>query len=318
MFSGVDIGRTLRVALLSGVFDAPARAAVQTFVQYNGFFGCSTCTIEGESRKTKKGGSKRVFPFEMSAAGPGQGNIAASRSHEDTIAKSKEAFETGKSVCGVKNPSWLITCPGFNIIRGVTVDYMHTVCLGVMKLLLTLWTGTEHKGKPYSVFSSLSTLEDRLSAIQPPNRVGRLPKPLAEVKDWKASEYRAFLLFYGLPCLRGILPDDYHNHFSFLVRGIYILLGDSISEAEIERAGQDLKQFYATFSELYGEHGDLETMNIHSLMHLAEKVEDLGPLWTHSCFFLRRPKQRFQIIVLRNTAFCSTDMFSRCHAAVSS
>ena len=38
---------TVKAVLLSAVFDAPARAAVQNFVQFNGYFGCSTCLAKG-------------------------------------------------------------------------------------------------------------------------------------------------------------------------------------------------------------------------------------------------------------------------------
>ena len=27
------------------------------------------------------------------------------------------------------------------------------------------------------------------------------------------------------------------------------------------------------------------TYNVHQLLHLQESVEELGPLWSHSCFF---------------------------------
>ena len=36
------------------------------------------------------------------------------------------------------------------------------------------------------------------------------------------------------------------------------------------------------FSALYSK--GKETINIHSLLHLADDVRNLGPLWTHSCF----------------------------------
>ena len=36
------------------------------------------------------------------------------------------------------------------------------------------------------------------------------------------------------------------------------------------------------FSALYS--AGKETIKIHSLLHLADDVRNLGPLWTHSCF----------------------------------
>ena len=37
-------------------------------------------------------------------------------------------------VCGVKGPSWLSVIPSFDLIEGVSVDYMHCVLLGVCRL----------------------------------------------------------------------------------------------------------------------------------------------------------------------------------------
>lgn len=42
-------------------------------------------------------------------------------------------------VLGVKGLSWFNYLPHFNIIRGVAIDYMHCVLLGVMKMFLSLW-----------------------------------------------------------------------------------------------------------------------------------------------------------------------------------
>lgn len=70
---------------------------------------------------------------------------------------------------------------------------------------------------------------------------------------YTASELQAWLLYYGLPCLVGYLPDKYLQHFAHLAEGIYILLGDSISQALLDRAQDLLTRFYRDFQGLYGE-----------------------------------------------------------------
>ena len=55
----------------------------------------------------------------------------------------QHAYEAHKSklegkyapVCGVKGYSWFMFIPGFDIIKGIAVDYMHCVLLGVTKML---------------------------------------------------------------------------------------------------------------------------------------------------------------------------------------
>lgn len=43
-----------------------------------------------------------------------------------------------------------------------------------------------------------------------------------------------------------------------------------------------LKHFCIRIKELYAPR--YETFNVHCLLHMTERVMDLGPLWTHSCF----------------------------------
>ena len=94
--------------------------------------------------------------------------------------------------------------------------------------------------------------------------------------------FRSFLLFYGPIVSRGILAEEHYTHFIFLSEAIFILLGDSITYKELEQAERLLQHFCLMFSALYSE--GKETINVHSLLHLADDVRNLGPLWTHSCF----------------------------------
>ena len=92
--------------------------------------------------------------------------------------------------------------------------------------------------------------------------------------------FRTFLLFYAIPCLYGILPDEYLNHLASLVNGVFLLLQESITPENLRDAHRALIQFCAMFKELYGQ--DYETFNMHSLLHLSTKVEDLGHILVSS------------------------------------
>lgn len=41
--------------------------------------------------------------------------------------------------------------PPCDIVKGIVVDYMHTVLLGVVPALLNLWLSKENKDKPYFI-----------------------------------------------------------------------------------------------------------------------------------------------------------------------
>ncbi len=67
-----------------------------------------------------------------------------------------------------------------------------------------------------------------------------------------ASELKAWLLYYSLPTLNGVLPKKYLQHFALFVEAVFILLGDSISKDDLAVAETFLDTFYKKFAELYG------------------------------------------------------------------
>ena len=274
----------VRAILLCGVFDAPARCCFMEMIQYNGFHGCPFCDSAGETVKTGEKGSTHVYPFNISSS-TGHGKP---RTHQETVTHAKNADRralTGKAApeCGVKGTTWFMFLPKFDIIRGVAVDYMHCILLGVMKMLLHLWFDKQYRSEAFSISSRMKDVNLRLLSIKPPNFISRVPRSLEDLGHFKASEYKSFLLYYGLPCLLGILPDEYYQHFLLLVQAVFSLLKESITERDLKQASALLKHFCLNMSVFYGKR--YETSNVHLLLHLVEKVRDLGPLWSQSCFY---------------------------------
>ena len=68
-----------------------------------------------------------------------------------------------------------------------------------------------------------------------------------------ATEYRNWLFYYSLPCMKDVLDDELHQHYSLLVGGIYLLSGTSISPEQLEKAGELLIHFVEMFDVYYGE-----------------------------------------------------------------
>ena len=174
--------------------------------------------------------------------------------------------------------------PWFDLVLGIVPDYMHGVMLGATKTLMYLWfSATNHK-KPFFIGNKLKRLSKRMKSRCPPDYIERLPRDLEQhFNHLKAAEYEAFLLYYGIPCLQGYLPDPYLEHFAMLSESIHILLGDSISNAELDRAELMLNQFYAQFADLYG--NSCSGLNIHNIgCHLVDFVRRWGPLYCWSAF----------------------------------
>eukprot|EP00733_Pompholyxophrys_punicea_P000780 Pompholyxophrys_punicea_v1_NODE_282_length_2394_cov_66.752458.p2 type:complete len:156 gc:universal NODE_282_length_2394_cov_66.752458:1402-935(-) len=144
--------------------DLPARAVVLNCKQYNGDYGCGFCYDKGCPKSTGKG---HVYPFT-------KGWYA--RTHESWIDDIFDALRE-KGSCnvriafltcllmqlqGVKGPTRLMNFPGLNLVRGVPVDYMHSVCLGVVKYILRLWFESCNHKAAYYQGKILKEVDERL------------------------------------------------------------------------------------------------------------------------------------------------------------
>ncbi|CAN8007111.1 unnamed protein product [Ixodes pacificus] len=172
---------------------------------------------------------------------------------------------------------------------------MHCVLLGVARQFLELWLF--NVGAPYYIGSPqlLKDIDKRLCHIKPPQCMARLPRSPILRKFWKASELQQWLLYFSLVGVDSILHERYLNHFSLLVRGIFMLLQDEVPTADISDSTDCLVQFVVGVQFLYSEKE--MTSNVHLLLHLAKSVVLQGPLWAHSCFTFEANMGRLKSLV---------------------
>ncbi|XP_028517453.1 uncharacterized protein LOC110247556 isoform X1 [Exaiptasia diaphana] len=242
----------MKFMLLSSTFDLPAKCMVQEFSQFNAFYGCSVCKKPGCTCPTSEKGHTHAYPMTVQEYDLPSGHPPL-RTIESTTRYARKAVRQNKPVKGVKGFSILHDLKGFNIIRGVAVDYMHCVLLGVVKMLLHLWFDTSQKGKPYFCGKNIDQAEERLLSIKPTSNITRTPRSIGEHrKYWKASELRAWLIYYSGPVMINILPKKYLKHYMCLVRGVYLLLQGSISKDDLAESCNLLSTFVFYMDILYG------------------------------------------------------------------
>ena len=182
-----------------------------------------------------------------------------------------------KIVNGDKYPIWLHGVRFFDLINGVVIDNMHGVMLCVVKLLLKLCFSTEFKMAKFNFCEKLPLFDQYLSKIKPPIEITRPPRLYQKFGyDWKASEYRYCLLFYGLPVMVDILAQNRFSNFSLLAHSVHIQLQFSILKLSLNYAEKMIIRFCQYFQLIYGQRYMLS--NIHQLMHLCDEVKHLGPL----------------------------------------
>ena len=261
------------IALASSV-DSVARATLQNIHQFNGTYGCGFCLHPGQ-RVSKGKGTTRVYPLTFP--------VPAQRSHENVFEHATEAAENNDIIFGVKGASQLLLLPRYDMVRGNSPEYMHAGMLGVVRQIVNLTFDSAYHDSPFYMGPSvLKRVDELMLQMTPPSEVRRSPRPLSERSYWKASEWRAFLLYYSVVIFGEVMSQPYFLHWLLLVNAINILLRRSISQAALDLSRLYLLKFSDGVEKLYGlEH---VSFNVHLLTHLADSVTYLGPLWAHSAF----------------------------------
>ena len=206
--------KEIRAMLLVSVFNLPAKAAAANIKQFNGRYGCLYCTHPGEAL----GRGATVYPP----------NTADSlRTHVQVQLCAAQAASSGKPVFGIKGPSPLAKY--VDVVNSIPVDYMHAVLEGVCKQIMMSWFNSKNHQCSFYLGRKVQDIDRLLMQMKPPIEIHRAPRPIATtLKFWKASEFRAWLLFYLLPIVQFYLPPEYVHHWSLFVFAIHTLLSDAL------------------------------------------------------------------------------------------
>lgn len=255
-----DGGNRISIKIHSFVFDAPARSFILNIKGHTGYHCCHKCTVEGDNLN-----HRMLFP-ELNCE---------LRSDYSVRNKVHEEHHTGE-------PSELEKL-NIDLVKDIPLDYQHLICLGTVRKLLYLWI----RGK-VNVFRlpahAVHTLSKRLIELKyyVSSEFPRKPRSLIHLKNWKATEYRTFLLYTGPVVLAGILPPAYYQHFLALHVAITILCSRKFQVTHLNYANHLLKYFVQNFGTLYG----IETIsyNIHNLIHLGDDSKRFGVLDNFATF----------------------------------
>ena len=243
------------------ICDAPARSMIKCVKPHNGYYGCEHCVQRGEWC------NKVVFPELHSRL----------RKNEHFIQVEVGGIERHHHTD--RSP---LTDIELNFVDQIPLDYMHLICLGVMKRFLLAWIrGPLVSRLPARRVGDLSTCLLSIAGWVP-REFSRKPRDISEVDRWKATEFRFFLLYAGPVILNNLLSIDLYNHFLIFHAAVYILASDTASIAWIDLSEKLLHRFVSDAQSLYGK--DMLVYNVHSLIHVPKQVKLLGPLDTHSSF----------------------------------
>lgn len=145
-----------------------------------------------------------------------------------------------------------------DMIQSFPTDFMHNVCLGIVKDMIMIWTGRKIIPTPpfkeYMIKSKTKRdlLDKRFLNLKPPSFVRRKVRPISEVANFKASELLNCLWFYLRYNIPNLLPTKVVNHFQKLSTSTYVLCKENIEISEVREACQTLIKFCDEFEDIYG------------------------------------------------------------------
>ena len=257
--TGLDLdGKHIDIHLRCIVCDAPAKALVKNIKQYSGYYGCDRCCQKGQwlGRLTYQETDNLTLRTDVSFR-----------------QEQQQQHHHGRSpFCDLP----------IDMVSAFPVDYMHQVCIGVMKRLLLMWL----RGKRTVKMSAgqVQEVSRRLENLQQftPSLFARKPRGLLEIDRWKATEFRQFLLYTGKLVLKGVLKQDLFDHFMTFSVAICILISPQLALLHNTYAKDLLRYFVEQGRYLYGP--EFLVYNVHSMLHLAADALVFGNLDKFSAF----------------------------------
>ena len=274
-------GNHREVAVDCFVCDAPARAYIKNTKLYSGYFGCDKCVQEGEYVD-----GKVTFPLTTA-------RLRTDVEFRDMV---DEEHQHGPSP---------LTRLGFGMVTDFVFDYMHMVCLGVVRRLLNFWL----KGpiRKETLLASrlpartVASLSDRLVELATfvPREFARKPRTVAELDRWKATEFRQLLMYTGPVVLNGILPKPVFDHFMLLSVGISLLCSPRFC-LEFNTYAHELLVTFVQMSERIYNPGFL-VYNVHGLVHIADDVRRHGNLDSCSAFPFENHLRMLKLLVRKSS-----------------
>lgn len=248
--------KTYKLVLTCFSCDAPARSFLKVTKGHTSTFACERCTIKSLYIERR-----RFFPVE---------NKFSSRISSDFVGNSSE---------GAKSPLLELN---IDLVKQFVLDPMHLIYLGALRrLMLKYWLEGKRPSKLSKI--QIATVDAHIKSTKNPILdFGHSLRPISEMKRWKATEFRFFLLYCGPIVLKKVLSREKYKHFLLLHIAVTIMSSEPLIEKYLDVAKIAMDDYVSQSSVLYDKY--YISYNVHSLIHVHEDVVKYGPLETYSCF----------------------------------
>ena len=268
----------IRAMLLCVTCDIPACRKLCGFLGHNAHLACSKCSTPFP------GDVQHGFDFSgyethnWVPRNPIAHKVNAKATH---VALTQTARKDLESRYGLRY-SVLLELRYMNIIRQHVIDPMHSLFLGVAKHAVSVW-----KEKNIISAHTFSSIQKSVDSIKVPSDVGRIPGKIdSGFADFTADQWKNWIVIYSLVALKGRLPHEHYLCWTKFVHACTILCSPSLTPSTIAQAHTLIADYCRHFQTSYG--NSACTINIHLACHLADCVQDFGPIHTFWCFAFER------------------------------
>jgi len=247
------------------ICDTPAKSYILNIKNHTGYYRCTKCKVEGCLVN-----NVLCFP---------QTNIIK-RTDVEFRQQHDEDYHKGITI--------LTNLPHFHMIKDVILDYMHLICLGVTKRLITHKKYGWVLGKqPYKLsYRQVESISSKIKNLNKyiPIEFPRKGRSLEECPRFKATEFKLMLLYTGLVIFKQILSKNNFYHFLTLHVATIIMCSNEFCKRKdmVNYAKNLMKCFVETSIDIYDQ--DFASYNVHNLLHIHEDVIRFGNLNEFSAF----------------------------------
>ena len=217
---------------------------------------------------------------------------------------------------GIKGKSLFLEQPSFHPIDDNPCEYMHSLCLGVIRrlLCLTFSVGENRERVTKRKLSNPKLFNDLIRNIQVVREFGRRCRTL-DFGVMKAAEFRNILIFF-FPIVLTCIPDEFPEekelwlHLVFMTRACIIPNNEyaNVHTSHIESA---CDKFYVLFEKLFGPLNC--SYSIHVIASHFLKIRGDQPLTFRSAFKFENFFSEMRKLYQPGTQFSIKQILKNCY-----
>ena len=300
----------------SAIFDNPKRSFVRCALCHSSSFACEYCESKAEYiRDIIKGQQPKghlAWPFST--------HDGPLRTREKII-EITQRIENGdvltrEEAKGFYGTSHLLYQNNFDFIKCITVEYMHSTCLGVVKRLISLTfnVGETRKRVTTRKLSDVSVFNKLISEVQVVREFSRRLRNL-DFGVMKAQEFRNIILFFFIlvvECIQDEFPREKKVwlQLAFVIRSCVIpnkefyLIADNVIQ-------KTALSFYQNYEAIYGPKNC--TYSVHVVPSHILAIRGDEPLTEKSAFKYENFYSELRNLYQPGTLSTTKQMLSNCY-----